>query len=181
MTVFWYIVPYSLRIWPKFQRCLLPPSSGQSTSTRLHGAISHKTVIFTLAAVRTEIWNWHEFSIKHPHCCPRVNKQCWMWREVWKWLRIPGTYVLMVIDGPRPSEVHFRSFWIVAHNSVQWLCGRFAYSRGVAPNKSVTAFSLTSEWGAVWPPPILFPRPVCRGQALHKWSIILSIARNTVT
>jgi hypothetical protein len=59
MTAFWGIVPCSLvKIDKTFQRCILPPSSGYtslkrwSTSTRLHGTISQKTVIFVLATVR---------------------------------------------------------------------------------------------------------------------------------
>jgi hypothetical protein len=51
--------------WPTFQKCLLPPSWGHlpdgggtkhlwhAGSTRLHGSVSHKSVIFVLAAVGT--------------------------------------------------------------------------------------------------------------------------------
>jgi hypothetical protein len=56
----------SRRNWPTIQRCLLPTSSERwlkrrSTSTRLHGATSQKTVIFILAAVITcclTDWLW---------------------------------------------------------------------------------------------------------------------------
>jgi hypothetical protein len=48
---------------PTFQKCLLPPSSGnECTSTSLHGATSQKTVIFILAAMRT--WNLKEHFIQ---------------------------------------------------------------------------------------------------------------------
>jgi hypothetical protein len=65
--VFWDIAPCSLKSRPTFQRCVMSPSSGRwwwkqyaslkrrSTPTRQHGAISQKTLIFILYALRT--WN----------------------------------------------------------------------------------------------------------------------------
>jgi hypothetical protein len=65
MKIFWDIVPCSLiELNQCFRVCILPPSSGwwlrqhtplkhQSTSTRLQGTISQKTVILVLTAVRT--------------------------------------------------------------------------------------------------------------------------------
>jgi hypothetical protein len=46
ILVFWDGAPCSLVEVAEFQRCLLPPSLGRWTSTRLHGATSWR-VIFT--------------------------------------------------------------------------------------------------------------------------------------
>jgi hypothetical protein len=79
-----------------FQRCVLPPSSiflmvevvrksETSTSTRLHGAISQKDIIFILVAVRTlnilfhrhlrgDAEENHELSSSGHEMCPKLNE-----------------------------------------------------------------------------------------------------------
>jgi hypothetical protein len=49
MATFWDIAPCSCEVDGHFQRCVLPryaPLKCRSSSTRLHGAVSQKAVIF---------------------------------------------------------------------------------------------------------------------------------------